>query len=122
MLQAESNIDQLTSWHPAAEARAGQGVYVPVSRLRKEVKVVDRQTSIAPVLMPYQRGCYQVSSGMLITSKGQRGATGLLDACVEYKQLCWLTLPSEGLYRNIKETLKQIPLKSLGIWKLLRSL
>ena len=30
------------------------------TQLRKEVRLVDGQTSVAPVLMRYQRGCQQV--------------------------------------------------------------
>ena len=67
------------SGNPAAADRARQGVHVPVhpaeeggghhpfdkrgninNFLFSQVRVVDGQTSIAPVLMRYQRGCQQV--------------------------------------------------------------
>ena len=68
------------SGNPAAADRARQGVHVPVHPTEEgggdhsfgkrrghkkqfsfsQVRVVDGQTSIAPVLMRYQRGCQQV--------------------------------------------------------------
>ena len=66
------------SGNPAAADRARQGVHVPVHPAEEggghhpfdqrgheqfsfsQVRVVDGQTSIAPVLMRYQRGCQQV--------------------------------------------------------------